>query len=60
MRTEYVLVGETYLWEGVWMEEVIATGSKKEMQEKCDRISWNNTAGELRSLRVEKKRNEAL
>ena len=54
MKTNYLLIGEKYGWDGVWWEEVIATGNKKEMQEKCDRISCNNTAGEFRALRVEK------
>jgi hypothetical protein len=57
MKAKYLLVGETYGWEGVWWEEVIATGNKKEMQEKCDRISYDNHAGELRNLRVEKEEN---
>lgn len=53
MKTKYALLGETYGSEGIWLEDVIQTGSRKEIKELYEEMCWDNSP-EFRSLWVEK------
>ena len=55
MKTKYAILGETYLSDGVWWEQVITTGSKAEINRHMKLHSIDPYYYiEYRDIRVEK------